>query len=513
MPTRNAIAVSCASIPGRQEALRAWSCLLLGLVCFAWLPQAQAQTDAELPHLLFEPVMLEVIRNDTDAAGADAPPYTARELTTLAQGQAIDLQSWLRENRAAPAALSADAIAADIAAYEQAVLDMESSGGAFDARLDQELLSLGTLLQQAGDYTRAQAIFDRALHVNRVNSGLFSMNQIPIIESMIENHLARGDLVAADEQQEYLMYVQRKNHGDRAVDLLPALTRYAEWNLFAFRARLTAPPVLLDAEGEPLPAPTLDDNSDVMLGFRIGRLINAHNVYQSLINIIANNFGLGDARLRTFEQQLALTNYLYITTFGLQADPVLMPMNNLVPYDNTDVGRPPMGFRQGRDSLERRIAYLERESGASAQQKAQAKLDLADWMLMFSKRTGSLDIYLEAWQDMVAAGATQEELGALFNPDYPPEIPSYLEHPYTREAIGLPADIALEYKGYIDVEFELSRFGVPSSISALGRSPTATPELEDRLLRNIRRAGYRPRIVDGALRDEEQIYARFYFTY
>jgi tetratricopeptide (TPR) repeat protein len=484
------------------------------LVCFAWLPQARAQADAELPHLLFEPVTLDVIRNEGDVAAADAPSYTARELSTLAQGPAIDLQQWLRENRAAPAALAADDIAADIAAYEQAVLDMESKGGAFDARLDQELLSLGALLQQAGDYTRAQASFDRALHINRVNSGLFSMNQIPIIESMIENHLARGDLVAADEQQEYLLYVQRKNHGDRAVDLLPALTRYAEWNLFAFRARLTPPPpALVDTEGEPPPAPKLEENSDMMLSFRIGRLINAHNVYQSLISIVTSNFGPGDSRLRTFEQQLALTNYLYITTFGLQTDPMLMQTNSMVPFDNGEVARPPMGFRQGRDSLERRIAFLENEPDASARQTAQARLDLADWMLMFSKRTGSLEIYLEAWQDMVEAGATQEELGALFNPDFPQEIPSYLEHPYSRASIGLPADVALEYKGYIDVEFKLSRYGVASSISVLGRSPTATPELEARLLRNIRRAGYRPRIADGALRDEEQIYTRFYYTY
>jgi tetratricopeptide (TPR) repeat protein len=480
----------------------------------SWLSQAQAQTDLSLPHLLFEPVTIEVIKND--AAGADAPPYTARELSTLPRGdQAVGLQDWLRENNAAPVAVLKADIDADIAAYEQAVLEVESAGGAFDARLDQELLSLGTLLQQSGDYTRAQAMFDRALHVNRVNSGLFSMNQIPIIERMIENHLARGDLVAADEQQEYLLYVQRKNHGDSAVELLPALTRYAEWNLFAFRARVVAtPPALVDEQGEPLPAPKVEQDSDLMLGFRTGRLINAHNVYQSLISIIANNFGLGDSRLMTFERQLALTNYLYITTFGLQTDPMLMPMNNtLLPYDNMEMGRPPMGFRQGRDSLERRMAYLASEPGVTAQQKAQAKLDLADWMLMFSKRMGSLDLYREAWQDMVDAGATREELDALFNPAYPLEIPAYLEHPYTRESIGLPADIALEYKGYIDVEFQLSRFGVPSSIGVLGRSPTATPELETRLLRNIRRAGYRPRIVDGALRDEEQIYTRFYFTY
>jgi hypothetical protein len=491
-----------------------WSCALLGCI---GIP-VQAQDSGDLPNLLFEPVLIEILTPEAETPGASQ--YTAQELTSLPQGSATDLQAWLAA-RQTSATLPPDQLAADIAAYEASILELESTGGAFHPDLDEQLLALGSLLQQAGELDRAQDVLDRALHVSRVNGGLFGLQQIPIIERTIENHLARGDLVAADAQQEYLLYVQRKNFDSRGVDLLPALTRYAEWNLFAFRARLVptiAPPSAENAEEQAsAPEPRAEEDSDVMLNFRTGRLITAHAVYQSIINIVTSNFGIADSRLLNFERQLALTNYLYIATFGLegQLDPsALFPDTSFASaMGSMEPGRPPLGFRQGRDSLERRVAYLNNEPETTASEKAQAKQDLADWMLMFSKRMGSLEIYQEAWRDMAAAGASAEELDALFNPPFPVEIPAYLNHPYTRQTLNIPADLALEYKGYIDIEFKLSRFGVPSAVSVISKSPTATPALESILVRNVRRAQYRPRIVDGAVRDNETMHVRFYFTY
>lgn len=479
-----------------------WTCIALN--CFA--ATAFAQDDTGLPNLLFEPVVIEVIE-----AEADDAVYTVRELTRLpSTGQAVELQSWLA-GRESKAVIPPEQLAADIAAYERSILELESRGGAFAARLDEELLALGALLQQSGDYGRAQQVYERALHVNRVNDGLFNMGQVPIIERTIENHLARGDLVAADAQHEYLLYVQRKSHEGRSVDLLPALTRFAEWNLFAFGARLvpSVPPALTDGD-----KPKQDSGSDTV-DFRIGRLMTAHDAYQSLIAIVANNFGASDARLLNFERQLALTNYLYIAAFGLEGsfDAAMMPYGAYSGFAGMEPGRSQLGFRQGRDALQRRVSYLAAQESTSAEQKAQAKLDLADWMLMFSKRMGSLDIYTEAWNDLRAAGTSDAELTALFDPPFPVAIPSYLEHPYSRASLDIPADLALQYKGYVDVEFRLSRFGVPSAAKVLSKTETATPAVESMLLRHLRRTQFRPRLTDGSVRDNETMQVRFYFTY
>src|SRR5690606_1720281 len=108
-------------------------------------------------------------------------------------------------------------IASSITRYERSVARFELAGGPYETRLSEELLALGSLYQRAGEHEKALGIFERASHINRVNGGLFSLEQIPIIEKTIETYLARGDLVSADAQQEYLFYLQRKNYGDRSI--------------------------------------------------------------------------------------------------------------------------------------------------------------------------------------------------------------------------------------------------------------------------------------------------------
>ncbi len=509
MPPIKAVAVPGAARQYSRQTLRALLGSLLVSASLLEAPLLQAQRDS-LPYLLFDPVVLQI----TETPEAETP-YTAQELSALPQGQTVELQSWLDSRNVTLIPL--DEITDDISAYEQSVVELELSGGAYNVQLDQELLALGTLLQQAGDYTRAQEVLERASHINRVNKGLFGMSQVPIIERMIENHIARGDLLAADEQQEYLLYLHRKNFGETSMDLLPALTRYAEWNLFAFRAPLVAAPSPQTGEESSEPESRPDENSKVMQEFRNSRLTNAGNVYQSVIQILTSNFGATDNRLLNLERQLALTNYLFISTFGLGTEfstSAVLPYGSyLLPFDANKIGRPTLGFRQGRDALERRVTYVVNEPDTAPVERAQARLDLADWLLMFSKRMGALELYSATYQESFAADATAEELADLFNPPYPLEIPSYVEHAYTREALDIPADMALEYKGYIDIEFQLNRFGTPSSLHVLGKSPTASPAVEARLLRKIRHSQYRPRIVDGAARATEWVRARFYYTY
>ena len=498
--------MSCASRHKLISASRVWwSCALW--TCL--LAPAFAQDDDDFPYLLFEPVVIKVI--EAVAPTADVP-YTVQELSTLPQAApAVNLQDWLAQRAVVPT-LPPEQLAADIAAYEQSVLALESKGGVFDPGLDEELLALGSLLLQAGDATRAQQVLERALHVNRVNDGLFTAGQLPIIDRTIDAHLARGDLMAADTQQEYLLYVQQKHFDSRGADLLPALTRYAEWNLYAFRARLRAVAPAAGAEGETAPPPETD--GDAMREFRTSRLITAHQAYQSLITLVANNFGLGDSRLLNFERQLALTNYLYISTFGAEGelDPMMLSYGGMANFDTGMTARPPLGFRQGRDSLERRITYLSDKPGVTALERAQAMLDLADWTLPY-QRMGSLELYEDIWHELAAAGTPAAELDALFDPAFPIEIPVYVEHPYTRQALGIPQDQALKYKGYIDVEFRLSRAGETSSVRIMNKSLTTPPRLESLLVRHLRYSRFRPRIVHGNLRDNETMHVRFYFTY
>jgi hypothetical protein len=474
---------------------------------------ASAQNPDPLQFLVFEPVLLAVEKSE-DTAGDAQPAYLARELTTLPRANAVDLQAWLsaRQSTAPP---TPETLAEDIARYEKVIVDLELAGGPYEPRLDQELLALANLLQQTGDYNRAQEILDRASHVNRVNNGLFNLSQLPIIDETIENHLARGDLVAADAQQEYLMYVQRKNLGDNSVDLLPALTRYAEWNVFAFSARMLPTSALaIEGDGTDREQPS----ATTLERFRADRLLNAQNIYQTIIQIMTNNFGVADRRLLDVERQLALTNYFFATTFVMSStDPGLSASmgytSNLLPYELPAGGANSLGYRQGRQALERRVEYMGNMNDISPTDLAQAKIELGDWLLTFNKRMGALDVYDGVYQELLAAEVPQARIDALLSPSLPREIPEFLQHGYSRKALELPADLALEYKGYIDVEFTLNRYGACGPVKVLGKAPTATPDIESRLLRNLRRSQFRPRYDNGKVRETDLVQLRYYYTY
>lgn len=486
------------------------------LVVLSLPPATQAQSSRELQNLVFDPVLIEVIPQADSADDAvENPAYDVRELTPLPAGEAIDLQSWFFARRNSSAPSDPESLATAISGYEQAIAALEVSGGAYEPRLSQELLSLGTLLQGAGDYSRAREVFERASHVNRVNYGLYNLEQIPIIEKTIENYLAEGDLLAADEQQQYLFYLQRKSLGDLSVDLLPALTRYAEWNVYAFNSRVYAKSVD-DGEEEYRQASPAEAGISLE-SFRTRSLVNAQNIYHSIIRILMSNYGISDPRLLDVEKRLALTNYFFATSFmgssNLVSASSMAYTTSQLPYEVSSVTNNSLGYREGREALERRVRYMLQMDGITPRQLAEARLDHGDWLLVFNKRMGALEVFGDAWQQMVAADVPASEIDALFNPPLPEQIPEFLAHSNTRSSLGIPADIALEYKGYVDIEYTVNRFGTSEAVNVLGKSASASDAIVERLERNIRRAQFRPRYDNGMPREEDRIRARYYFAW
>ena len=118
--------------------------------------------------------------------------------------------------------------------YNSAVEEIEYTGGAWDRALVEELFALGILQQQQGDHDAAVKTFDRAIHVNRINDGLYTLQQIPHVESMLDSYLALKDWQNADDYNNYLFFIQRKAFGANDPRIIPVLDRLANWNLQAF---------------------------------------------------------------------------------------------------------------------------------------------------------------------------------------------------------------------------------------------------------------------------------------
>lgn len=488
--------------------------LLLFTIFTLTQSESFAQNGDDLSLLIFEPVLIERINVEDE--------IQVNELTILPSGSEPKSTSEFIINRLLQANSQAAAIEeSTIAAYEENIKKLELAGGVYEPELSEALLSVSNIYQSQDDHIQALEYLDQALHVNRVNLGLFNLEQEQIIEGKIKSHIALGELNEADAQHQYLFYLKRKAYGDASVELLPALRRFAEWNIYAFDSRLATNPTLdFSAEAQTLPS-NLSSLSVVDEGFRNSKLINAEFMYRTIINILLNNFGDTDIRLLDIERKLALTNYFFATNLDINSNAISngnfspQAFNSTQEYYNMSrISSNSFGFRYGREALERRINLLLSLDSLPATEITKARIELADWLLIFNKRTAAFEAYKNAYDDLAEQGADEQTLASFFSPVLPETIPAFINYRFTRSSLNIPENVALNYQGWFDVSIHLNRFGQPQNIEILDRSPDASDAIESRLSSFLGKStSYRPRFSNGEILERETFEARYYYSY
>ena len=88
-------------------------------------------------------------------------------------------------------------------AYLEQVSERERAGGPYASGLSEPLSILGLYHRDRGDYHSALNAYQRALHVARINDGLNSERQLPILLELIAIYKETGDYVALDGSYRY----------------------------------------------------------------------------------------------------------------------------------------------------------------------------------------------------------------------------------------------------------------------------------------------------------------------
>ncbi len=391
--------------------------------------------------------------------------------------------------------------------YEAAIQMLEEEGGVYEERLTQELISLGSLYRQAGDFATAIEILNRAWHITRVNFGLYSLDQAPVLEQLIETLLQDGDFGTVDTLQQYLFQLYQKSYSLNDMEILPAIESMARWQMFAYKNRLD----LYNAGGTSSGALAAEAS-------RLNRLLNVQYLYQMAIQLLLNTVSPSDPRLLDLEHKLASSNFMFannnsqqygsyayvgstpVTAGPAALAPPTMSMNN-------------MGYKQGLEALERRLIYLQSMETPQIDKIADAMIDIGDWHLAFKKRSAAFSEYQQAITLLQEAGIGVESIDQLFSADVPVLIPVFAEHPYSRDAIGLDEKFALDYQGYFDVSVIINRYGTVDSLKVLGKSNETSDVVESRLIRHLRRANFRPPVHDGQADDKHVYHLRYYYSY
>lgn len=142
-----------------------------------------------------------------------------------------------------PSLLAVDSLSptlADKAIPQFAALleSIESEFGPFDARLSEPLLSAADILARDGDYTQARAFLERALHVTRINTGLYNEAQIAIVERLIDCNVAEEAWEEVDGNFRYLQLLYGRLYERGSAQWQHGIGQVSDWHVIAINNNL-----------------------------------------------------------------------------------------------------------------------------------------------------------------------------------------------------------------------------------------------------------------------------------
>lgn len=344
--------------------------------------------------------------------------------------------------------------------YRQVIRDLESGQGAYAGALPEQLLSLGIHLQQAGEHAEAVTVFKRGVHLTRINNGLYSQEQIALLQREIASHIALGQYDIADERQRYMYRVQMRSM-DSGLTRAQAFIDQAQWQYNAYQLNLEGP-------GYP-------------------RLMSMWDLYRMALNDIIAREGDTSPTLLEPLSGMLLSQYLiaqhpldsggYGAPEGIQAQ---QQANRFNAYRaQTD--------KKGRAVIQAMYDVQVANHGEHSRESAETLVMLGDWHLWQGQRDAALATYQRAVTELVAAGTAQQDIDALFaEPVALPAIPGARALP----PAVTPADNTLE------VAFTVSESGRVSDMERVDENELSSG-LANRVMRTLRKTQFRPQLAMG----------------
>ena len=349
----------------------------------------------------------------------------------------------------------------EIQTFRDTLAGIESDQGAYAQALTEYLISLGQALQQQGRHTEAADVFKRGVHLARVNHGLYSAEQIPFVQGEISSNLAVGDLVEADQRQQYLRSIQQRSlvSGERYVQ---AMMQQANWQYNAYRQGIGA-----------------EEHHH-------RRLLSMLDLYRLVIKDIVEREGPSSPDLLQPLHAMLKAQYListYRDTSGSGAD------YNVASERYRFNSYRMQNFKRG-NSVILSIYHLQQSRfGEHALPAAEAIVMLGDWMLWHEKRDSAFQAYQDALRELAELDDAQVQINNIFGE--PVALPDI-------EGIRPLPPLLAEEQGDILLEYGVSARG--RVIELVRRDENEDVDFEGkahRVMRNLRKTKFRPRFADG----------------
>ncbi|MCF7981178.1 MAG: energy transducer TonB [Pseudomonadales bacterium] len=352
--------------------------------------------------------------------------------------------------------------------YKKTIIAIENEYGVYDSRLSEQLMGLGLAYQNQGEHKSAIGSFKRAAHINRINHGLYSLSQGPMLRHLVESYSADNDWKNANDKQQLLYELERRNYGDDNPKLLATLSEMVEWHLDAFQR-----------------------------GSNITHLLRAWELNQHAISIIETNFGPDDLQLDDALVRQVSTSY-HLAEYQMS---ISAPTNYFNPSQKTTTSltQPNIPeqdqrfhsmlspYRDGKTALLRRVELYKKNPQGTSNDQAEALVKLGDWYFYFNKRESAIKTYQEAEKILATTDNSGERIERVFGKP----------HPLIFDADRFQSEERDKQKqqGYVEAKFDITPGGRARDVRILESEP---PDMMDSLVQqSIKATRYRPRIIDG----------------
>jgi hypothetical protein len=361
------------------------------------------------------------------------------------------------------------------------IREEQERNGVYSTGLVEPLTALSFLYQESGDRNLAIAAIKRALQVQRANHGLRTLDQAPLMLQWIENAETMRDFQTAWDLEQAVLALAHRNPDDlRAVPILrdigdkrmDLLKRYVKGEF--------PPQIFLGCYyARSVPYGQRNCTAGSRRVVIEGIVWEAQLHYWDAIQVMRRNELYSSDELRSLENELVRISYLY--------------------------GHNPA---VGKASLRRLLTY-DVANAAPWLTRVESLVQIADWDLMFangrSESNAVLATYEAAYRELEKTGAPLASIEDTFFPETPVVLPAFLPNPLASEQTP-------ESKGFIDVAFEISKYGKSNAIEIIGSTHDVPDAAKKNLVRVIGRSTFRPRLTAGHVADNSPIVVRYYLN-
>ena len=120
----------------------------------------------------------------------------------------------------------------------RAITALESDFGAYDLRQIELMENLGRFSQSSGEHRQALVFFKQALHVARINQGLYHESQISIVDDIISVEIALQNWGEVNDFYAYQEHLYRRLYDTDDSRLEIGLRKVSTWHIAALNVNL-----------------------------------------------------------------------------------------------------------------------------------------------------------------------------------------------------------------------------------------------------------------------------------